>query len=72
MLIVPDDAPAPDSIEYNNYLIDKLEEILLYTAGRMLVLFTSFETMNQVAKKIANLLGRMGIKPSCSVSRMRS
>ncbi|MDH6674988.1 ATP-dependent DNA helicase DinG [Paenibacillus sp. LBL] len=52
MIICPDDAPNPDSAEYGNYLIDKLEEILLYTGGRMLVLFTSFETMNNVARKI--------------------
>lgn len=52
MIICPDDAPAPDSLEFTTYVPDKLKEILMYTGGRMLVLFTSFEMMNQVAKKL--------------------
>ncbi|MDK8193118.1 ATP-dependent DNA helicase [Paenibacillus sp. UMB7766-LJ446] len=52
MLICPDDAPDANSPDYNSYLIEKLEEILMYTGGRMLVLFTSFETMNQTAQKL--------------------
>jgi ATP-dependent DNA helicase DinG len=52
MIICPDDAPDPDSKEYGPYLVEKIEEILLYTGGRILVLFTSFETMNQVARKL--------------------
>ncbi|MFD2614625.1 ATP-dependent DNA helicase [Paenibacillus gansuensis] len=51
MIICPDDAPVPDSPEMLTYTVEKLEEILMYSGGRMLVLFTSFETMNQVARK---------------------
>lgn len=50
MIICPDDAPDASSSNYITYLVEKLEEILMYTGGRMLVLFTSFETMNQVAR----------------------
>lgn len=50
MLICPDDAPDASSPDYNSYLINKLDELLMYTGGRMLVLFTSFETMNQTAQ----------------------
>ncbi len=51
MIICPDDAPAPDSPTFNQYTIEKLEETLMYSGGRMLVLFTSFDTMNYVARK---------------------
>lgn len=51
MIICPEDAPDPDSSEFIPYTIAKLEEILMYSGGRMLVLFTSFDTMNQVARK---------------------
>jgi len=52
MIICPDDAPDPDSSEFGQYLVEKLEEILVYSGGRLLVLFTSFEAMNQVARKL--------------------
>ncbi|MFX3637342.1 MAG: ATP-dependent DNA helicase [Candidatus Pristimantibacillus sp.] len=61
MIICPDDAPNPSSPEYDHYLIEKLEEILLYTGGRMLVLFTSFETMNQVARKMQLYCSERGL-----------
>ncbi|CAM4041599.1 ATP-dependent DNA helicase [Paenibacillus alkaliterrae] len=51
MIICPEDAPDPDSQEFIPYTIEALKEILMYSGGRMLVLFTSFDTMNQVAKK---------------------
>ncbi|ULO04776.1 ATP-dependent DNA helicase [Paenibacillus sp. 19GGS1-52] len=54
MIICPDDAPDPNSPEYLEYVPNKIEDILLYTEGRTLVLFTSFEMMNQVARKIKN------------------
>ncbi|MEK4297427.1 ATP-dependent DNA helicase [Paenibacillus sp. FSL R5-0914] len=52
MIICPDDAPDPSSPEYDEYLPHKIEEILLYSGGRMLVLFTSFESMNRVARSL--------------------
>lgn len=61
MIICPDDAPDPDSPEYPQYLIDKLEEILMYSGGRMLVLFTSFETMNQVGKALQTYCSERGL-----------
>lgn len=51
MLIVPDDAPDPNSDGFNRYTAEKLEEITMYTGGRMLVLFTSFDAMNHVARR---------------------
>ncbi|MGO4695420.1 ATP-dependent DNA helicase [Paenibacillus sp. 2TAB26] len=51
MIICPENAPDPSSEEFIPYTIEALEEILMYSGGRMLVLFTSFDTMNQVAKK---------------------
>jgi Rad3-related DNA helicase len=51
MIICPDDAPEPDSPIIIQYIVDKLEEILMYSGGRTLVLFTSFDAMNQVARK---------------------
>lgn len=51
MIICPDDAPEPDSPIIIQYTVEKLQEILMYSGGRMLVLFTSFETMNHVARK---------------------
>ncbi|WP_054943676.1 ATP-dependent DNA helicase [Paenibacillus ihuae] len=51
MIICPDDAPEPDSPNIIQYTVEKLQEILMYSGGRMLVLFTSFETMNHVARK---------------------
>ncbi|OME70110.1 hypothetical protein BK120_33690 [Paenibacillus sp. FSL A5-0031] len=51
MIICPEDAPNPDSLEFIPYTIESLKEILMYSGGRMLVLFTSFETMNQVSNK---------------------
>ncbi|MEB9892789.1 ATP-dependent DNA helicase [Bacillus cereus] len=50
MIICPDDAPDPNASIFNQYVIEKLEEILMYSSGRTLVLFTSFETMNEVAR----------------------
>ncbi|WP_336788451.1 ATP-dependent DNA helicase [Paenibacillus sp. MMO-177] len=50
MIICPSDAPNPDSPEFISYTAEKLEEILMFSGGRMLVLFTSFDTMNTVAK----------------------
>ncbi|KGP77698.1 MULTISPECIES: ATP-dependent DNA helicase [Paenibacillus] len=61
MIICPDDAPDASSSNYNTYLGEKLEEILMYTGGRMLVLFTSFETMNQVAKSIESFCVESGL-----------
>jgi Rad3-related DNA helicase len=60
MIIVPDDAPDPNSLEFNRYTADKLEEITMYTGGRMLVLFTSFEAMNQVARYFQNYCSEVG------------
>lgn len=51
MIICPDDAPDPDSPKFNQYVTEKLEEILLYSGGRTLVLFTSFDSMTRVAQK---------------------
>ncbi|GKS12873.1 putative ATP-dependent helicase [Paenibacillus chitinolyticus] len=61
MIICPDDAPDPNSEDYSRYLVDKLEEILMYTTGRTLVLFTSFETMNFVAQKLRHYCDDSGI-----------
>lgn len=51
MIICPDDAPEPNDPNIIAYTVEKMEEILMYSGGRMLVLFTSFDKMNQVAKK---------------------
>ncbi|MFC5402371.1 ATP-dependent DNA helicase [Cohnella soli] len=51
MIICPDDAPDPDSPEFMQYTVEKLQETLMYSGGRMLVLFTSFDSMNQVARR---------------------
>ncbi|QHW35566.1 ATP-dependent DNA helicase (plasmid) [Paenibacillus rhizovicinus] len=51
MIICPDDAPEPDSPAFLDYAAEKLQEVLMYSGGRMLVLFTSFDAMNQVARK---------------------
>ncbi|MDN4067678.1 ATP-dependent DNA helicase [Paenibacillus vini] len=59
MIIVPEDAPDPSSEEYLPYIVEKLEEILLFTGGRMLVLFTNFDNMNFVAQKLnGHCIGR--------------
>ncbi|QQZ64525.1 ATP-dependent DNA helicase (plasmid) [Paenibacillus sonchi] len=52
MIICPDDAPEPNSPEFTSYVPNKLKEVLMYTGGRTLVLFTSFEMMNQVARRL--------------------
>ncbi|MFC7561630.1 ATP-dependent DNA helicase [Paenibacillus farraposensis] len=48
MLICPDDAPDPGSNEFMPYVSAKLQEMLMYSGGRMLVLFTSMEKMKRV------------------------
>lgn len=62
MIICPDDAPEHDSPNMLTYTVEKLKEILLYSCGRMLVLFTSFETMNQVAQKFQEHCHERGFK----------
>lgn len=52
MIICPDDAPGPNTPEFGSYVPEKLKELLMYTGGRTLVLFTSFEMMNQVSKRL--------------------
>lgn len=48
MLICPDDAPDPGSREFIPYISEKLQDIIMYSGGRMLVLFTSMEKMKRV------------------------
>ncbi|MCM3130578.1 ATP-dependent DNA helicase (plasmid) [Paenibacillus urinalis] len=60
MIIVPDDAPEPNSPGFNGYTAEKLEEITMYTGGRMLVLFTSFDAMNQVARSFQKYCSEVG------------
>jgi ATP-dependent DNA helicase DinG len=60
MIICPDDAPEPDSPNIMQYTVEKLEEILMYSGGRMLVLFTSFDAMNQVAAKFQTYCSERG------------
>lgn len=49
MIICPEGAPDPDSPDFIPYTIETLKDILMYSGGRMLVLYTSFDTMQKVA-----------------------
>ncbi|MFB5268137.1 ATP-dependent DNA helicase [Paenibacillus enshidis] len=53
MLICPEGAPDASSPDFVPYLSDQIKEITMYSEGRMLVLFTSFETMRVVAQNLA-------------------
>lgn len=60
MLICPEGAPETSSPEFSPYLSDQIKEINMYSEGRMLVLFTSFETMRAVAQSLAPFTDEYG------------
>lgn len=56
MLYIPRDVPEPNSHEFTDALVPVLEGVLMRTAGRAFVLFTSYRNMEAVHR---NMTGRV-------------
>ncbi|WP_420540390.1 ATP-dependent DNA helicase (plasmid) [Paenibacillus polymyxa] len=60
MLICPADSPDPGSDKSTPYITEKLQEITMYSGGRMLVLFTSMEKMRKVYQDLSSFCKEQG------------
>ncbi|MEJ3720125.1 helicase C-terminal domain-containing protein [Paenibacillus polymyxa] len=60
MLICPADSPDPGSDNFIPYITEKLQEITMYSGGRMLVLFTSMEKMRKVYRDLSSFCKEQG------------
>ncbi len=61
LFAVPNDAPFPDSIEYQQYIEMALPRLITAAEGRTLVLFTSYESLKSAHKTvIASMKGFNG------------
>ncbi len=61
LLAVPNDAPMPDSTDYQNYMENAVTELILASKGRTLVLFTSFDSLKNTYMSVHGELYRAGI-----------
>ncbi|MBN1835654.1 MAG: helicase c2 [Spirochaetales bacterium] len=58
---IPAEAPEPDQEGYRGFLAEFLRRALAISEGRALVLFTSYELLEETYAAIAPELGRLGI-----------
>ena len=61
LLGVPNDAPSPDSVDYEAYLVEFVANALLISEGRALVLFTSYDMLRRVADAVRPRLAAIGV-----------
>lgn len=60
-LAVPTDIPLPNDDDYINYCTAYVEDILRYTKGSGLVLFTSYYMLKEVYDRLSPVLDTLGI-----------
>jgi ATP-dependent DNA helicase DinG len=63
ILCIPEDMPAPDTLEYSNEVVAHTRRILDVTRGHAFVLFTSFSALNRTYDRVAPWLRAEGITP---------
>ena len=61
LLAIPSDAPDPSSEDYNDYVAEMVEKILLISEGHGLVLFTSYSQLRTVWEITSPILREHGI-----------
>jgi ATP-dependent DNA helicase DinG len=61
LLGVPDDAPLPDSAEFQPFLSEFVSTALTLSEGRALVLFTSYEMLTATYEAVRPALQELGI-----------
>ncbi len=61
LLGVPDDAPLPDSPQYQGFLSEFVRRALTLSEGRALVLFTSYEMLTATYEAVRPALTELGI-----------
>ncbi len=59
---VPSDAPFPDSPVYQDYVEEKIPELVLASGGRTLVLFTSYDSLRHAYNSVYQKLLQEGIE----------
>ncbi|MTI93937.1 MAG: DEAD/DEAH box helicase [Firmicutes bacterium] len=65
LLGVPSDVPAPDEKEFASFISRAIEQSLLTTQGRALVLFTSFSLLRKTAEAIGPAMSAAQINLLC-------
>jgi ATP-dependent DNA helicase DinG len=61
LLGVPDDAPLPDSLQYQGFLSEFVRRALTLSEGRALVLFTSYDMLAATYEAVRPALAELGI-----------
>ena len=65
LFAVPVDAPLPDNSEFQSYVEHAVYRLLLASAGRALVLFTSFDSLRSAGNAARKMLVDTGITVFC-------
>jgi len=63
LLYLPNDAPDPRHPKFEQYITEKILQILLLSQGRAFILFTSYRSMSQVYDTIGYQLEQLGYTP---------